>query len=240
MRSSSRGSTRGRRGGRSDDGGGKARRAGDRSDEAPRQGRGPVDAVHRPPAARPQGRGPRWIATVRRRRARGRAFAAAAWLFVLYPSSRGPGQGHGVEIVIVADPTPAGWPRRSRAPASSPVRASSRSGCAPRAAPAASSTGKHLLTDDASPRELMARLERRAVRRAPRTSRSPRAGTASTWRGASRSRQVVRSARLPRRDHRRRAPARARRRRRQRRGLPLSRDLRPAVRQRRRATSCGA
>ena len=90
------------------------------------------------------------------------ALSAAVWLFILYPSTRGPGQGHGVEIVIAADPTAAGL-AASLAGAgvvSSPrlfalwVRATGgTSGVV---------VGKHLLADDASPRELMARLERRA------------------------------------------------------------------------------
>ncbi len=90
------------------------------------------------------------------------ALTAAAWLFVLYPSTRGPGQGRGVEIVIVQDPTPGGL-AASLAGAgvvSSPrlfalwVRATGgTSGVV---------MGRHLLADDSSPRELMARLERRA------------------------------------------------------------------------------
>jgi UPF0755 protein len=90
------------------------------------------------------------------------AFAAAVWLFVLYPSTRGPGQGRGVEIVIVHDPTPGGL-AASLAGAgvvSSPrlfalwVRVTGgTSGVV---------MGRHLLADDSSPREVMARLERRA------------------------------------------------------------------------------
>jgi UPF0755 protein len=90
------------------------------------------------------------------------ALSASLWLFVLYPSTRGPGQGRGVEIVIVQDPTPGGL-AASLAGAgvvSSPrlfalwVRATGgTSGVV---------MGRHLLADDASPRELMARLERRA------------------------------------------------------------------------------
>jgi UPF0755 protein len=118
----------------------------------------------RPPAAgiRPQGRGPRWIATVVAAALGVVVVAAAAWLFVIYPSSRGPGQGHGVEIVIVADPTPGGLASTlaGAGVVSSPrlfalwVRATGGTGGVV--------TGKHLLADNASPRELMARLERRA------------------------------------------------------------------------------
>ena len=90
------------------------------------------------------------------------ALAAAVWLFVVYPSSRGPGQGHGVEVVIVRDPTSAGLASSlaSAGVVSSPrlfalwVRATGGTGSVV--------VGKHLLADDASPRELMARLERRA------------------------------------------------------------------------------
>jgi UPF0755 protein len=90
------------------------------------------------------------------------AFAASLWLFVLYPSSRGSGQGRGVEVVIVRDPTPGGLAAAlaSAGLVSSPrlfalwVRATGGT--------SAVVAGKHLLTDDAGPRELMARLERRA------------------------------------------------------------------------------
>jgi UPF0755 protein len=90
------------------------------------------------------------------------AFATSVWLFVLYPSSRGPGPGHGVEVVVVRDPTPTGLAvaLAGAGVVSSPrvfalwVRATGGT--------SAVVTGKHLLADDASPRELMARLERRA------------------------------------------------------------------------------
>lgn len=90
------------------------------------------------------------------------AFAACTWLFVLYPSSRGPGQGHGVEIVIVRDPTATGLAATlaGAGVVSSPrlfalwVRATGGTGGVV--------VGRHLLADDASPRQLMARLERRA------------------------------------------------------------------------------
>jgi UPF0755 protein len=89
------------------------------------------------------------------------AMAASVWLFVLYPSSRGPGQGLAFEIVVVRNPTPAGLAAAlaGAGAISNPrlfalwLRVSGGTGTV--------APGKHLLTDDASPRELMARLERR-------------------------------------------------------------------------------
>lgn len=89
------------------------------------------------------------------------AIAAVGWLFVLYPSERGPGSGHAVEIVVARDPSPTDLARTLLAAGvlSSPrlfalwVRVSGgTSGVV---------EGTHLVTDDASPRELLARLERR-------------------------------------------------------------------------------
>ena len=129
-----------------------------------RRGKGEAPSSRPPPAGvRPQGRGPRWVATGPSPPLLGVvALGAAAWLFVIYPSSRGPGQGHGVEIVIVADPTPGGLASTlaSAGVVARPrlfalwVRATGGTGGVV--------TGKHLLVDSASPRELMARLERRA------------------------------------------------------------------------------
>jgi len=90
------------------------------------------------------------------------AFAAAVWLFVVYPSSRGPGEGHGVEVVIAPDPTSGGL---AASLAKAGVVSSPRLFALwVRATGGASGVvvGKHLLADDASPRQLMARLERRA------------------------------------------------------------------------------
>lgn len=89
-------------------------------------------------------------------------FAASAWLFVVYPSSRGPGEGRPVELVADRGPTPQALGAQLGAAGviSSPrlfalwVRLSGGTSSVVE--------GKHLLTDDASPRELMARLERRA------------------------------------------------------------------------------
>jgi UPF0755 protein len=90
------------------------------------------------------------------------AFAALGWLFVVYPTSRGPGQGHGVEIVIVHDPGAGGL---AASLAGAGIVANPRLFALWVRATGGTSgvvLGKHLLADDASPRELMARLERRA------------------------------------------------------------------------------
>jgi UPF0755 protein len=88
--------------------------------------------------------------------------ALSTWLFILYPSSRGPGDGRAVELVVVQDPGAAGLAAAlsTAGVISSPrlfafwVRVTGGTGTVV--------SGRHLLTDDASPRELMARLERRA------------------------------------------------------------------------------
>jgi UPF0755 protein len=90
------------------------------------------------------------------------AFAASTWLFVLYPAERGPGQGRAVEIVVAKAPSPDALAESLAAAGvlSSPrlfalwVRATGGTGGVVE--------GTHLLTDDATPRELMARLERRS------------------------------------------------------------------------------
>jgi UPF0755 protein len=87
---------------------------------------------------------------------------ASTWLFALFPSERGPGPGNAVEVVVPSSPK-AGDLASLLAQAG--VLASPRAfalwvrvtGGAARVAP-----GPHLLTDDASPSELMARLERRS------------------------------------------------------------------------------
>jgi UPF0755 protein len=88
------------------------------------------------------------------------AFAASTWLFVLYPAERGPGEGRTVEIVVPRDPTPhdlatllaeAGLVSSPRLFAFWVRMTGGASGVV---------AGTHLLTDDASPRELMSRLER--------------------------------------------------------------------------------
>ena len=93
------------------------------------------------------------------------AFTASTSFFVLYPLGDGPGQGHAAEIVVPVDVTPDGLASilAEAGLVSSPrlfafwVRTT---GGTRRVVP-----GKHLLADDASPRDLMARLERRFMRR---------------------------------------------------------------------------
>jgi UPF0755 protein len=88
------------------------------------------------------------------------AAAASTWLFVLYPSARGPGEGHGVELVLPHDPgaTELAAMLDKAGVVSSPglfafwVRVTGGTGRVVE--------GPHLLSDDASPREIMARLER--------------------------------------------------------------------------------
>ena len=89
------------------------------------------------------------------------AFAASSWLFVLYPSEHGPGQGRTVEIVVPHQATATDLAATLAAAGliSSPrlfafwVRASGGTN--------AVIEGRHFLTDDASPRQLLGRLERR-------------------------------------------------------------------------------
>ncbi len=89
--------------------------------------------------------------------------AGWAWLFVLYPGESGPGEGRAVEVVIPPDPSPASLAAVLVAAGvvSKPrlftfwVRVTGGTrGVVP---------GPHLLSDDATPRQLMARLERRAT-----------------------------------------------------------------------------
>lgn len=88
--------------------------------------------------------------------------ASAAWLFVLYPSERGPGEGHAVEISVSRDTSPTDL---ARTLAAAGVVSSARlfalwlrvSG-----GTGGVVEGVHLMTDDATPREVLARLERRA------------------------------------------------------------------------------
>jgi UPF0755 protein len=88
------------------------------------------------------------------------AFAASTWLFVLYPADRGPGEGRTVDIVV---------PPNLDARELSELLAGAGLVSSPRLfalwVRATGGTrgviaGAHFLTDDASPRELMARLER--------------------------------------------------------------------------------
>lgn len=85
----------------------------------------------------------------------------STWLFVVYPSEPGPGRGRSVEIEVPAGTTPASLAAllSSQGLVATPrlfafwVRMTGGT--------SAVAEGKHLLTDDASPRQLLARLERR-------------------------------------------------------------------------------
>jgi len=87
-------------------------------------------------------------------------FGVASWFFVVYPSQRGPGDGHAVEVTIGERPSAgalatalsaAGLIAHPRLFAFWVRATGGATGVA---------SGTHLLTDDASPRELLARLER--------------------------------------------------------------------------------
>jgi UPF0755 protein len=119
---------------------------------------------HAPAFARVHGwlrarRAARWIAIA----LASLAFALSVWLFVLFPAERGPGQGRAVEVSIPRDCTP-----RALAATLAGAGIVSRPRVFAMWVRATGGThgvveGKHLLTDDATPRELMARLERRAT-----------------------------------------------------------------------------
>ena len=116
------------------------------------------DPAAGPEASPPPRRGPgRWVAL-----AAGLVAAAlSAWLFVLYPSERGPGDGRAVEVVLPASPSAGDL---AAILASAGVVASPRLFALwVRATGGAGSVveGTHLLTDDATPREIMGRIERR-------------------------------------------------------------------------------
>jgi UPF0755 protein len=94
----------------------------------------------------------------------------AVWLLVLYPSSRGPGAGRAVEVVLPEHPSvdelvsalaDAGVIDRPKLFASW-LRATGGTG--------AVVGGRHLLTDDASPSEIVARVERRGGARTARVT----------------------------------------------------------------------
>ena len=82
-------------------------------------------------------------------------------LFVVYPSERGPGDGRAVELVAVANPSPGEL--ADMLAASGLVAHPRLFALWVRATGGAGGVvaGPHLLTDDATPRELLARLERR-------------------------------------------------------------------------------
>jgi len=111
-----------------------------------------------PRAPRARRRSPaRWIAVALALA----AFAASTWLFVLYPAERGPGTGRAVDLEVPSDPPP---DELARILASAGLLEHPRLFALwLRATGGAHGViaGTHLLTDDATPRELMARLERR-------------------------------------------------------------------------------
>ena len=83
------------------------------------------------------------------------------WLLVLYPSERGPGEGRAAELVVPHNPSPSDVAARL---AAAGVLSSPRLFALwMRMTGGAHGVieGNHLVTDDASPRELLARLERR-------------------------------------------------------------------------------
>jgi UPF0755 protein len=135
-----------------------------RSNNAPRRKRRAVPKASdsAPPAL--VGAVGRWVARVARATGVGlvlAAFAASTWLFVLYPAEKGPGAGRAVQIVVLRDPSPAELAAAlARAGLVSRPRIFTfwlrATGGAHGVVP-----GTHLLSDDAGPRELMARLERR-------------------------------------------------------------------------------
>jgi UPF0755 protein len=86
---------------------------------------------------------------------------ASVWLLALYPTGRGPGDGRAVEVDV---------PRDATAPVLASILARAGVLSSPRTfalwlratgGARAIVPGRHLVTDDASPRELVARLERR-------------------------------------------------------------------------------
>jgi UPF0755 protein len=89
------------------------------------------------------------------------AIAGSTWLFVIYPSEHGPGSGKAIDVLIPRDPSPESL---ASTLASAGLLGSPRrfalwlraTGGTHAIAP-----GHHLLTDDSSPRQLVARLERR-------------------------------------------------------------------------------
>jgi len=105
----------------------------------------------------PEGRGSRaiWIAIF----ALGAAVAAfATYLLVLYPSAAGPGTGKDVEVVLDHDePTSSVIDKLERAGL---VRSPKLFALYARLVGLRTTPGVHLLTDDASPSELLRRLER--------------------------------------------------------------------------------
>jgi UPF0755 protein len=125
---------------------------------APSSGGTPEPGPSSRPRRRARRAAGRWLAAL----AGAVAVLVAVGVFVVYPEERGPGDGHAVEVVVARDFSPtqlatvlaaAGVLRHERLFALW-VRLTGGT--------ASIASGRHLLTDDASPRELMSRLERRS------------------------------------------------------------------------------
>jgi UPF0755 protein len=90
------------------------------------------------------------------------AIAASTWTFVLYPTERGPGEGRGVEVML--PPQTSAGELAGILDAAGVVANPRLFSLWVRVTGGAGSVvpGLHLLSDDATPREIMARLERRS------------------------------------------------------------------------------
>jgi UPF0755 protein len=88
--------------------------------------------------------------------------APLAWLLVIYPSRRGPGQGHSVEVTVDGAVSPSELARTLAAAGIVEQPRVFALWVRLTGGTAGVIGGLHLVTDDASPRELVARLERRA------------------------------------------------------------------------------
>src|SRR5205085_3086237 len=94
----------------------------------------------------------------------------SSWFFLLYPSEQGPGEGQAVEIILSGGLSPDDLAAKLAAAGvvARPglfawwLRLTGGAG--------AVADGPHILTDDASPREIMARLERRGAAHAVRVT----------------------------------------------------------------------
>jgi UPF0755 protein len=91
----------------------------------------------------------------------GLAAAASVTLFIVYPLRRGPGTGASFEIQVPESVTPAELARRLTAAGALSMPAVFSLWLHATGEARGVVAGVHLLTDDASPRELMARLERK-------------------------------------------------------------------------------
>lgn len=85
----------------------------------------------------------------------------STWLFVIYPGESGPGSGRSVEVTVPAQPSPGSI--ASLLAGAGVVKSPRLFAFWLRLTGGASAmiSGRHLLTDDATPRQIVARLERR-------------------------------------------------------------------------------